>query len=90
MPEFDDFPTLADRLADELDEAFEAADANQELVEPTEDERRNGWTAETLSQYLAEQRAGQSLRIDPHSLQNRVAARSSEQNHRYNPHRWRG
>jgi hypothetical protein len=42
-------------------------------AEPTEEEVRNGWTAETLTAYLQEQRAAQLLRIDPLSPVNRRA-----------------
>jgi len=34
-------------------------------VEPSEEERRNGWTTETLSQYLAEREAAQGALLDP-------------------------
>lgn len=80
---------LSDRLYRELDQAQREALLRQELIEPTEDEKRNGWTAETLTQYLAERSAGQSLSVDINSLHRRIARRPDVQNHRYNPHRWR-
>lgn len=85
-----DYVPLSARLYDELDAAQRAAFDTQELVEPTDEERRNGWTAETLTAYLAERRAGQSLAADPDSLHRQTARRPGEANHRYNPHRWRG
>jgi len=36
-----------------------------ELIEPTEEERRNGWDAESLTAYVAERRAVQDTRIGP-------------------------
>ena len=80
---------LTDRLAEELDEAQRAALERQELIEPSAEERRNGWTAETLTAYLVERLAGQSLAVDVNSLHRRLARRPAEQNHRYRPHRWR-
>lgn len=58
-------------------------------VEPTEEEKKNGWTAETLTAYLVERLAGQSLAVDVNSLHRKVARRPNVQNHRYNPLRWR-
>lgn len=84
-----DKPSLNDRLADELDEARDHAISQQPLVEPTDEEKRNGWTAETLTAYLAERKAGQDLSIDVDSLQRKLARRPTQQNHRYNPLRWR-
>jgi len=80
---------LADRLSDELGEAQRSALERQELIEPTSEEKKNGWTAKTLSAYLTERLAGQSLAVDVNSLQRRVGRRPNEQNHNYNPHRWR-
>jgi len=84
-----DRPTITDKLADELDEAHDAAVSAQPVVEPTEDEKRNGWTAATLSDYVASREAAASLAIDPHSLSRRLARRPQEANHRYSPLRWR-
>lgn len=80
---------LRDKLGDELDAVQQNAAAEQPRVEPTEDEKRNGWTAESLTAYLAERNAGQSLSIDVNSLHRRLARRPVVQNHRYNPLRWR-
>lgn len=81
---------LSARLYDELDEAQRRALDALEPVEPTPDERRNGWTAETLGLYLAGRAAGAAVHLDPASMHRRAARRSSEQRHRYNPLRWRG
>ncbi len=58
-----------------------------QLVEPTEDERRNGWTAETLTAYLAERNSAQERYIDPHDESRR--RRPNAANSRYRPHKWR-
>ena len=36
-----------------------------ERIEPTPEEAANGWTADTLSAYVAERRAAEEVRIDP-------------------------
>ena len=84
-----DRPTITDQIADEFDEALDAAASVQELIEPSADEKRNGWTAETLSDYIASREAAASLAIDPHSLSRRLARRPREAYHRYRPLRWR-
>lgn len=86
----DDFVPLTERLFEELDEAQRAAFDRTPLTQPTAAERRNGWTAEALTQYLADREAGAAVNIDPNSLHRRMAARPTSQNHRYRPHRWRG
>ncbi len=55
-----------------------------ELVEPTEDERRNGWTTETLTIYLAERERAQS-----EAFFNPPKRRPRRANSRYSPFRWR-
>lgn len=82
-------PTLRDRLTDEFEKVFGYAQRHQDMVEPTEDEIANGWTAETLTEYLAERAAGQSLAADPRSLHRRAAKRPRWANNKYNPMRWR-
>jgi len=89
MAEKPEFTPLRDKLGDELDAVQREALNKQELVEPTEDEKRNGWTSETLTDYLTERLAGQSLAVDVNSFHRRLARRPDEQNHRYNPLRWR-
>ncbi len=82
--------SLNDRLGDELDEVLDDTEAGQNLVQPTADEARNGWTADDLTKYIASREAGAALAVDPHSLHRRMSRRPREQNHRYSPHRWRG
>lgn len=60
-------------------------DSTDELVEPTEDERKNGWTAETLTRYLVEADKRASAHMDPL----RPRRRPDMQNSSYNPLRWR-
>ncbi len=52
-----------------------------ETITPTEGERRNGWTEETLSAYVAERRAAEAMLIDPR-------ARRPQRPTRQNSHRW--
>lgn len=80
---------LADRLAEEVSEAQREALKNKQIIEPTEEERKNGWTAQTLTAYLSERQAGQSLAIDVNSLYRKIDRRPREQNHQYRPLRWR-
>jgi len=61
----------------------------QQDVEPTDEEKKNGWTSETLTKYLAERMAAQSLSVDIDSLQRQRSQRRETQNHRYNVLRWR-
>lgn len=90
MTEIERIPVpLADRLAEELSDAQREALKNKTLIEPTEAERKNGWTAKTLTAYIAERQAGQSLAIDVNSLHRKAARKPKEQNHRYRPLRWR-
>lgn len=79
--------SLENQQRDEFKRALKAGEGP--LVEPTDDEKRNGWTAETLTAYLAEQKAASALRIDPHSAMNRAARKPVRANSKYNPHRWR-
>ena len=58
-----------------------------EAIEPSPGEAKNGWTAETLTPYIQEQRAAQSLRIDPHGAWRRTIPTSA--NSKYSPFRWR-
>jgi hypothetical protein len=84
-----DIPLIGDRLFDELDQAQAVALENQPVVEPTKDEKRNGWTAEALTDYLAERSAGQEVKADPFSVHRKAGTRPSVQNTGYSPHRWR-
>ena len=74
----------------EFRQALDAAETATPMIEPSEGEARNGWTAESLTAYVQEQQASASLRIDPASAMNRQARRPQRQNRRYRPLRWRG
>lgn len=69
--------------------ALDEIEATLEPVVPTEIEKRNGWTTETLTAYVAEQAASQSLRLDPHSVTRRKALPRVAKS-KYRPLRWRG
>lgn len=84
-PEYIPGPTLEERKEKEFRNAFK--DIEVQRIEPTEEEKRNGWDAESLTAYVHDQTAAQSLRADPHSLQRRV--RPTRQNSKYSPLRWR-
>ena len=56
-----------------------------ERVTVTTDELKNGWDDASLKKYLESRNEVQAQKIDPR--QRRV--RPNEQNHLYNPHRWR-
>jgi hypothetical protein len=76
---------------DEFREALAKIEAEQpELIQPTDEELRNGWTPEALTAYLHEQKAAQALRIDPMSSLNRRSRRPTQANNVYRPQRWRG
>jgi hypothetical protein len=45
---------------------------------------------EEMREYMLERQAAQEKRIDPHSEERQQARLSGVQNHKYNPHRWRG
>ena len=63
------------------------ADIKIERVVVTRDELRNGWDDASLRKYLEERNEAQARLIDPGSDARRK--RPIEQNHFYNPHRWR-
>ena len=52
-----------------------------ETITPTEGERRNGWTEETLSAYVAERRAAEAMLIDPFARRHKRPTR--QKNHRW-------
>ena len=56
----------------------------RELEEPTADEKRNGWTAETLAEYRASI-APELARL----FERKRPALPSRANSKYSPHRWR-
>lgn len=90
MPRPDGSPTLQEQMGEEFRKTLKTADDSQEMVEPTEAEARNGWTAESLTSYLAEQKASQSIRSDPNSMGRRAARIPRRANSKYRPLRWRG
>tara|TARA_R110002020_G_scaffold471044_1_gene697452 strand:- start:7167 stop:7346 length:180 start_codon:yes stop_codon:yes gene_type:complete len=52
--------------------------------EPTDEEKRNGWTKSTLKAYILGRQKEQANNIFKKKLM-----RPMEQNHRYRPHKWR-
>lgn len=56
-------------------------------IEPTDDERANGWTRETLTEYVLEQQRRQESVVDPKL---RPVMRPKVARSKYNPHYWRG
>lgn len=80
---------LSEQLLLELETVRREAINNGQEIKPTEEEAKNGWTTDSLTRYLKDRYAAQSLRIDVHSLSRRVAKRPHSQNHKYNPLRWR-
>lgn len=80
---------LREELNRERESVRREAINTQKLVEPTDEEKKNGWTAKTLTAYLAERMAGQTLAVDVNSLHRQKARRPNSQNHSYSPHRWR-
>lgn len=79
---------LSDLIWDEQEDARRRAVIEGEVVEPTPSEARNGWTAKTLTEYLRERHAAQTLWVDPTSYTRRV--KPQRQNMAYSPFRWRG
>ena len=60
-----------------------------DLIQPTDEEAANGWTAETLTAYHAERTRAQTgvINFDEHY---RPPARQGGANSLYRPLRWRG
>jgi hypothetical protein len=58
-----------------------------DVIEPNEEEKRNGWTTQTLTAYVAMVRASSSKRLDPGSKARR-AQRPRHTNNHYSPFRW--
>ena len=58
-------------------------------IEPTDEERKGGWTKETLAVYLAEREQAQAGVIMFHP-DHRRRARPRWANNSYSPLRWRG
>lgn len=79
---------LEEQQQKEFNRALKATEGSP-LLQPTEDEARNGWTPESLTAYVAEQDAAASLKIDPRSALNRASRKPARANSRYSPFRWR-
>ncbi len=60
-----------------------------DLIQPTEEEAANGWTAETLTAYHSERERAQAGVINFDETY-RSPARRSRANSLYRPLRWRG
>ncbi len=60
-----------------------------DLIQPTEEEAANGWTAETLTAYHAERARAQAGVINFDETY-RAPARQGRANSLYRPLRWRG
>jgi hypothetical protein len=54
--------------------------------EPTEDEKKNGWTKKSLNAYLKKRHSSQYRSVYD---EERQATPPTRQNNNYNPHRWR-
>ena len=76
--------TLEDRRREEFRRALAR---DRPLIEPNDAERSNGWTAEALTAYVAEQEAAQSLRMDQRSMMRKT--RPVRANSKYSKFRWR-
>jgi hypothetical protein len=57
---------------------------SDEQYEPTPDEKKNGWTRSTLKAYILGREKEQSQ-----SIFKKKVVRPNEQNHKYQPHKWR-
>jgi len=54
-------------------------------IEPTKEEQRNGWSEQTLSDYLKHRAKHEQRAVDAFS---RPAVRPAQANNTYNPRRW--
>ncbi len=61
--------------------------AAPELIEPTDEEAKNGWDTEALTAYLAERERARAVTVM--AMFNRRPPRPRWANHRYSPFRWR-
>ena len=87
-------PSLRRQAELEYRELYRQQAETRPMMEPTEDEARNGWTRETLTQYFNEQDAAAQQKIDPNSkfrrMQRRPKRANGIWNGKYRPLRWRG
>ena len=58
-----------------------------EQIEPNEEERRNGWTTETLSLYVHQRRQAEKVSLDPHHPSRRRNPQRAKTG--YSPFTWR-
>ena len=65
----------------------DAPAAAPEVIEPTNEERRNGWDATSLSKYIAEQRQAESEIA--FAMFDKRRFRPKWANSKYSPHHWR-
>jgi len=63
--------------------------ATRDLIEPTEEEAANGWSAQSLTAYYAE-RAHAQFGVINFEEPYRLPARQGRANSQYRPLRWRG
>lgn len=59
-----------------------------DLMEPTPEEKKNGWTAKTLTEYHRDIERHDRDKIFS-MMDERRKQRPRYQNHRYSPHKWR-
>lgn len=57
-----------------------------DLIQPTAEEMANGWTAETLTEYVREREGAQENSVN---WKTRPVKRPLTANSKYNPHHWR-
>jgi len=76
-------------MADDREQFLKILDAQEAapVVIPNAEEARNGWTPETLTAYIAEQKAASGVRLNPHSVMRRKP-RPTTTNYRYSPLKW--
>ena len=79
--------SIWERLTEELDKARKAARNRTKAVQPNADEIRNGWTSETLTEYVAQRSAAGTLVMDPKSLHRTRSHQPRWQKSKFNPFR---
>lgn len=60
----------------------------ERFVEPTEEEKRNGWTKETLTEYILERKISQAEENTLRAMLIIPKKYSIENETEYNPHKW--
>lgn len=75
-------------MGDGLDDAFDDEPDDPALgVEPTTDERKNGWTKSSLTRYL-NQRAHQQEEFATELANSKIRQAKSQSTKDFNPHSW--